>query len=67
MSDVKEHSTGDHVEKQPDIVSTDSERDPPWDESRIKKIKRKVDIRLSVILALMYIVNQIDRTNLPNA
>lgn len=34
---------------------------------RLKKIKRKVDLRLSLILALMYIVNQIDRTNLPMA
>lgn len=39
-----------------------------WEEDpRVDKIKRKVDLRLSAILALMYIVNQIDRTNLPNA
>jgi hypothetical protein len=29
------------------------------EDPRVKKIKRKVDLRLSVILALLYIVNQI--------
>lgn len=59
----------DHVEKQDKLDKLVSEdvADPNWDDPRAKKIKRKVDIRLSVILALMYIVNQIDRTNLPNA
>lgn len=44
-------------------LSVASEEEDP----RLKRVKRKVDMRLSVILALMYIVNQIDRTNLPNA
>ena len=37
------------------------------DSARLRKIKRKVDFRLSAVLALMYCVNQIDRTNLPMA
>jgi hypothetical protein len=37
------------------------------EDPRIKAIKWKVDLRLSAILAVMYVVNQIDRTNLPNA
>lgn len=44
-------------------ISVVSEEDDP----RLRRVKWKVDLRLSVILALMYIVNQIDRTNLPNA
>ncbi|KAF7197269.1 putative transporter [Pseudocercospora fuligena] len=68
MSVSKVSLSGEHVEKQPDIVSSESDQEPSREDSaRVKKIKRKVDIRLSVILALMYIVNQIDRTNLPNA
>jgi hypothetical protein len=31
------------------------------DDSRVKRIKRKVDLRLSLILALMYVVNQVRR------
>ena len=37
------------------------------DDDRVEYIKSKVDLRLFTILALMYIVNQIDQTNLPNA
>jgi hypothetical protein len=53
-------------------VPTHSEQGPlgtseEVEDPRIRRIKWKVDLRLSVILALMYIVNQIDRTNLPNA
>lgn len=46
---------------------TDLQTDPDWEDPRVKAIKWKVDVRLSAVLALMYIVNQIDRTNLPNA
>ena len=56
----------------PEYVEAQRSKDVPdevlnGEDPRIKKIKRKVDLRLSVVLALMYIVNQIDRTNLANA
>lgn len=50
-------------EWQPDTPSTVSEKEDP----RIKRIKWKVDMRLTSMLALMYCVNMVDRTNLPNA
>lgn len=35
------------------------------EDPRVKKIKRKVDLRLSLILALMYVVNQVYREVTP--
>lgn len=60
-----EHSqhVADPAQTSDSNVSDVVEEDP----IRLKKIKRKVDFRLSAILALMYCVNQIDRTNLPMA
>ncbi|KAK5163617.1 uncharacterized protein LTR77_010566 [Saxophila tyrrhenica] len=52
----------DERAQQPDEIYDNDHEDP-----RIKRIKRKVDLRLSLILAVMYCVNQIDRTNLGNA
>jgi hypothetical protein len=57
LEEVPDHSQSKSLQG---VVS--EEEDP-----RLRRIKWKVDLRLSVILALMYIVNQIDRTNLPNA
>ncbi|KAI5359824.1 Putative major facilitator superfamily, MFS transporter superfamily [Septoria linicola] len=62
----KQHEV-DLVEKQQHEASALQDDDFWKEDPRIKQIKRKVDIRPSAILALMYIVNQIDRTNLPNA
>lgn len=33
---------------------------------RVKRIKRKVDLRLSLVLALMYVVNQVRREDTYN-
>ncbi|KAL4871494.1 hypothetical protein BDV12DRAFT_194260 [Aspergillus spectabilis] len=38
-----------------------------YDEATVKAIKRKIDIRLCVVVAVMYTVCQIDRVNLANA
>lgn len=38
-----------------------------YDEATLKRIKFKVDCRLCVVIAIMYTVCQIDRTNLANA
>ncbi|SMQ50285.1 unnamed protein product [Zymoseptoria tritici ST99CH_3D7] len=53
----------DHAEKH----LSPAESDPPWEDPRVKAIKHKVDVRLSATLVVMYIVNQIDRSNLSNA
>lgn len=60
-----EHSQ--HVANQPNTSESSLSAVEEEDPARLKKIKRKVDIRLSAILALMYCVNQIDRANLGNA
>jgi hypothetical protein len=44
-----------------------SESSLQYDEAEVKAIKRKIDIRLCVVVALMYTVCQIDRVNLANA
>lgn len=64
---AKEPVESEHLEKQPKATDDLALAAAEWEDPRVAKIKRRVDIRLSVILALMYIVNQIDRTNLPNA
>jgi len=38
-----------------------------FDPVLVRRVKRKVDWRLTPVLALMYIINQIDRSNLGNA
>ncbi|KAI9373416.1 major facilitator superfamily domain-containing protein [Aspergillus egyptiacus] len=38
-----------------------------YDEATVKRIKRKIDVRLCVVVAIMYTVCQIDRVNLGNA
>lgn len=55
----------EHLERGMDCSSQESLAEP--NAATVKKLKWKVDKRLSAILALMYIVNQIDRSNLGNA
>lgn len=62
----KDIEQSQHLDGQPQ-TSDSSMSAVDEDKDRLKRIKRKVDIRLSAILALMYCVNQIDRTNLPMA
>ncbi|KAL4937803.1 hypothetical protein BDV06DRAFT_226590 [Aspergillus oleicola] len=38
-----------------------------YDDTIVKRIKRKIDVRLCVVVAIMYTVCQIDRVNLANA
>jgi hypothetical protein len=38
-----------------------------YEQAEVDRIVRKVDIRLCVVLAIMYTICQIDRTNLANA
>ncbi|SMY23955.1 unnamed protein product [Zymoseptoria tritici ST99CH_1A5] len=63
MNISKHPADADHAEKH----LSPAESDPSWEDPRVKAIKRKVDVRLSATLAVMYIVNQIDRSNLSNA
>ncbi|KAL4949238.1 major facilitator superfamily domain-containing protein [Aspergillus filifer] len=50
-------------------AASSTESDPPlhYDEALVKCIKRKIDVRLCVVVAIMYTVCQIDRVNLANA
>lgn len=62
----KDVEDSQHVDS--NLRTSDSSLDVPVEgQVRLKKVIRQVDIRLSAILALMYCVNQIDRTNLPMA
>jgi len=65
MDSFKEDGKTDYVDERGTQPADDYDLD--YEDPRVKQIKRKVDLRLSLILALMYIVNQIDRTNLGNA
>ena len=65
MDSKTDPERADYIDDRPTDDLTDWSND--YEDPRLKKIKRTVDLRLSVILAIMYIVNQIDRTNLPMA
>ena len=65
LADDKVRMKAEHLEASAGLSSQDSLIEV--DEERVKKIKWKVDLRLSAVLALMYGVNQIDRSNLGNA
>ena len=67
MGTSKELEKTDYVDERAQPVNSDTSLAAGREDPRVKAIKRKVDWRLSAMLALMYIVNQIDRTNLPNA
>ena len=49
------------------VSSTESDPAFQYDETLVKRIKRKIDVRLCVVVAIMYTVCQIDRVNLANA
>lgn len=68
LRDEKVVGQSEHVDEwnsDKDNVLVD--RDIGEDSARVKAIRWRVDLRLSAVLALMYIVNQVDRANLPNA
>ena len=44
-----------------------SQQDPQWKALHTKKLLRKVDSRLLPLLALMYLLNFLDRSNLAQA
>ncbi|KAK3701553.1 hypothetical protein LTR37_015407 [Vermiconidia calcicola] len=66
MDGTKEHTNAEFLDERK-AGENDTSLSTDYEDPRIKAIKRKVDLRLSCILALMYCVNQIDRTNLGNA
>ncbi|KAF9894595.1 hypothetical protein FE257_006483 [Aspergillus nanangensis] len=66
----KASSMSEHVEsggKFDSPVDSGSNTSLEYDEATVKRIKRKVDLRLCLVVSLMYTVCQIDRTNLGNA
>ena len=65
-ADEKVFSSADHVER---VEAAQDARDPMLtnEDPIVKRVKRKIDLRLSAVLALMYVVNQIDRGNVSNA
>lgn len=68
MNNTKDYEKAEYLDEgSPPPNQHDIDWELERENPRLKKIKRKVDLRLSFILALMYIVNQIDRTNLPMA
>ena len=66
MSVLKDEGKSEYLDERAVPPAAD-DYDLGYEDPRVKRIKRKVDLRLSAILSLMYVVNQIDRTNLPNA
>jgi hypothetical protein len=68
VADEKVMSQSEQVDEwSSDKDATLVNRDIGKDSPRVKAIRWRVDLCLSAILALMYIVNQVDRANLPNA
>ncbi|OJJ04038.1 hypothetical protein ASPVEDRAFT_171768 [Aspergillus versicolor CBS 583.65] len=59
----------EHVEDNEKGAVSSQVSDPSlqYDDAIVKRIKRKIDVRLCVVVAIMYTVCQIDRVNLPNA
>ena len=51
----------------PDASSRDASLEPEVSLREEKRIKRKMDIRLVVLVGFMYCVSLMDRTNLANA
>lgn len=66
----KEYSD-EHIEKghahAHDTDRRGSAVEEDFDPEMVKRVKRKIDARLTPVLAIMYIINQIDRSNLGNA
>jgi hypothetical protein len=56
-------------EKRDEFVDTEkveavSQQIPTCSDAELRRIKRKIDIRVTGVLALMYIANQLDRGNI---
>ncbi|KAL5335537.1 major facilitator superfamily domain-containing protein [Aspergillus crustosus] len=67
-TEVKTSSDLKHIEDNEKALSSRiSDSSLRYDEATVKAIKRKIDIRLCVVVAVMYTVCQIDRVNLANA
>ncbi|KAL4772952.1 major facilitator superfamily domain-containing protein [Aspergillus nidulans var. acristatus] len=68
MAEIKSSSSR-HVEANEKVVLSPQVSDSllQYDEATVKRIKRKIDVRLCVVVAVMYTVCQIDRVNLANA
>ena len=65
INDSKEMGSVDHVD---DVLQTTQSQEELYeDDPRVPAIRRRVDKRLCLILGFLYIVNQIDRINLPVA
>ena len=65
--DVSKESEKSEYNSDQEAAKHSTTGEPFQDDPQVPTIKRKVDLRLSAILALLYCVNQIDRNNLPNA
>ncbi|KAL5044794.1 hypothetical protein BDW71DRAFT_198695 [Aspergillus fruticulosus] len=68
-TETKSSPISKHVEDhEKGVLSTQiSDSSLQYDEVTVKRIKRKIDVRLCVVVAVMYTVCQIDRVNLANA
>lgn len=67
VADEEVVSLSEHIDEwTSEKDATPVDRDIGEDSPRVKAIRRRVDLLLSAILALMYIVNQVDRANLSN-
>jgi hypothetical protein len=56
----------EHLE-QPEKENVSQESEIVYSEAEVRQIKRKLDVRLCVMVAVMYTICQIDRNNLANA
>ncbi|KAL4973708.1 major facilitator superfamily domain-containing protein [Aspergillus desertorum] len=68
-TETKSSTTSKHIEdNEKGVLSSQiSDTSIHYDEATVKRIKRKIDVRLCVVVAVMYTVCQIDRVNLANA
>ncbi|OOQ86333.1 hypothetical protein PEBR_21932 [Penicillium brasilianum] len=57
----------EHIETHQKGSSSAETTEIIYDDAEVRRIKRKVDIRLCIVIAVMYTVCQIDRNNLANA
>ncbi|KAL3434275.1 major facilitator superfamily domain-containing protein [Aspergillus tetrazonus] len=68
MAEIKSSSARHVEDNEKGVLSPQvSDSSLQYDEANVKRIKRKIDVRLCVVVAVMYTVCQIDRVNLANA
>lgn len=62
------NSTAEHMAKSPEheesCFELEGEGDTP-DQSQVSRIKRKIDLRICLVLGVLYTTSLVDRVNLP--